>query len=1766
MHSDTYPTQNAVVVTADFTDDYLVESKLYRIGDGAWQDYLSGAVVSENATVSFKAVDTSGNESDIVSYIVTNIDKVAPTIADITPSTTEPTDFVTVTANFDDDVELALVQYRIGTGDWNDYMTCVTVTENATVYLKAVDTAGNETTDQYAVTNIETIEIDSTPPTITNISLSTTEPAASVVVTADFADDVELAQAQYRIGGGYWIAYPEGGVIVTTNTTVFFRAVDTMWNETVKSIEVTNIVMSGPDTTPPVVSNVKADITKLTDQNVVVTADFTDNCEIAAAEYSLGDTDVWNPYPEEGVIVTENTTVHLKAIDTAANESEIVSYIVSNIDKVLPTISDITPSTTELTYSVTITATFADDVSLAESLFKIGDGAWQNYLSGGVDVGENKTVYFKAIDTAGNETVDSYEVTNIEVVEFDTTPPVVSDIKADITAPTNGNVTVTANYTDDKGIALKLYRIGKFGAWQGYTDAGVVVEENATVYFRGRDTSGNESDTVSITIDNIDKVAPTIVGITPSTTELTDSVTVTATFADDVALASRLYKIGADGLWEIYPDAGVVVTENVTVYFKAVDVAGNDFEDSFAVTNIADTTPPVVSNVKASITAPTNGNVTVTADFNDNMAVAQKLYKIGDGTWTNYVDGVSMTENGTVFFKAVDISGNESSVESYVVTNIDKVAPTIDLTPDTTAPATSVTVTANFADETGLASSQYKVGMSGDWNDYTTGVTVTENTTIYFKAIDTAGNDATAQYEVTNINTTEPDITPPTITITPSTTEPAKSVTLTAVFDDDVAVATKAYMIGSEGVWKPYTGAVTVTENVYVSFRATDTNENGTIQGYNVTNIDTSSPDTTKPTVTNIAASTTALTNNNVFLTADFNDDVAVKSKLYRIGFSGAWTDYVGGVVVTENATVYFKAIDTSDNESDVAEYAVTNIDKVAPTITNITPSTTAPAKSVTVTANFADNVGLISRRYKIGDGGWTDYVDGVTVTENTTVTFYALDTAGNDATGSYTVTNIDDSTPDTTPPTVANITASTTEPVNTDVLVTADFADDVAVASKLYRIGSGAWTDYVDGVIMTENGTVYFKAIDTSGNESNVENILVSNIDKIPPAKPTASANMTTPTNGSVNVTATFAGDSVKNEYSMDDSNWGLYPGVVKFDDNGTVYFRSTDAVGNISEVEAYAVTNIDKVAPAKPTASADITTTTSGSVTVTAVFSSDSSKKEYSLDGLVWQDYTAPIVFALNGSVYFRAFDAAGNVSAVDKYDVTNIEKAAPENKPDDGTNDYLYKKKATPDWNDANISVTNPVSGNGEINLDVAGTIDKGGRHNLFGNDGKNTDTGDVAHISVANPAKLTFSVDSTAAGTFYVYEDGFDKKGNRKLITVGKVSVKAGKTATLKDVCLTSGDSKYYVAMTAKNVKKVGTEGLYNVSVTEIKFFADADSGDNKEVKDNYLVWIGRGSESTPIILDGSPMSGSTEFKNFVGFTDGKDYAKLDLASSAYLKFNVTGNGDGKGKFTVWKQTKGTTGKFSKVTSVSLSAKKMYEATTKAQFLDTSKYTYYVSMECTDEAKGKGLYYNVQVTDDAVFFDSADDGKNNVLYDKKAKAFYVEDANHHFESTTVGTETKVKFDTDPVANTDWENFVGYQDPADCAKIKLTSDGKLSFHLEASGDATSTVYRKDQDKKGNDTLETIQTAKLAVASGASKTEKDMQISDLEAGEYYVLMKAECTKANDKGSVFYNVTATLDASVSSALEMPMAAAAYADSVQDKLFGENGNGLLASL
>ena len=194
---------------------------------------------------------------------------------------------------------------------------------------------------------------------------------------------------------------------------------------------------------------------------------------------------------------------------------------------------------------------------------------------------------------------------------------------------------------------------------------------------------------------------------------------------------------------------------------------------------------------------------------------------------------------------------------------------------------------------------------------------------------------------------------------------------------------------------------------------------------------------------------------------------------------------------------------------------------------------------------------------------------------------------------------------------------------------------------------------------------TCYFKvqAVDNVGNISDWSEVktvtLSGETPSNPPEKPTVSADVTALTNRNVNVTAVFSEDSAVKEYSFDGLNWHIYTEAVSCSENGTVYFRAKNAAGQASEIAAYSVTNIDHVAPEKPSAVADITTTTDQEVTVTAVFSADSVEKEYSFDGQTWYVYTTPIKFSENGTVYFRSADEAGNLSEVTSYSVANIEK---------------------------------------------------------------------------------------------------------------------------------------------------------------------------------------------------------------------------------------------------------------------------------------------------------------------------------------------------------------------------------------------------------------------------------------------------------------------------------------------------------------------------
>ena len=517
----------------------------------------------------------------------------------------------------------------------------------------------------------------------------------------------------------------ELGELALGSTTNLNGLYYTLWlNRTTYALTLT--LSDKKDTAAPEVRDIKASTTEWTNRDVTVTASFTDDVEIYSKQYRIGN-GAWQTYTD-GVTVSENTTVYFQATDTMGNESEVVSYEVKNIDKIAPDAPIATANiTTPTKQNVTVTATFPDDA--AQRQYSRNGNAWTSYTTGVVMV-ENGNVRFRAIDAAGNIS----EVTTVKVANIEKSGPAKPIATADITAPTNKNVTLTVTYSSNS--AKKQYSTDK-KTWKDYQGA-ITVGKNETYYFRAINSTGRISDITTYTVKNIDKTAPAAPKVKSSNTKLTNkSITITATFSKD---SDKKQYSSDNKTWQNYTKA-VSIDKNGTYYFRAIDAAGNKSKvRSIKITNI-DKTAPGAPKVNVSDTAPTNKNITLTATFSKDSA--KKQYSTDKKNWRTYSKAITVTKNGTYYFRAIDAAGNKSKMKSIKVSNIDKTAPAAPkVSVSSTAPTDkSVTVTATFSNDS--AKKQYTIDGGATWQDYNTkALTLKTNEIIVFRGVDAAGNQS----------------------------------------------------------------------------------------------------------------------------------------------------------------------------------------------------------------------------------------------------------------------------------------------------------------------------------------------------------------------------------------------------------------------------------------------------------------------------------------------------------------------------------------------------------------------------------------------------------------------------------------------------------------------------------------------------------------------------------------------------------------------------------------------------------------------------------------------------------------------------------------------------------------------------------------------------------------------------------------------------------------------------------------------------------------
>ncbi|WP_236284264.1 OmpL47-type beta-barrel domain-containing protein [Paenibacillus allorhizoplanae] len=464
-----------------------------------------------------------------------------------------------------------------------------------------------------------------------------------------------------------------------------------------------------------------------------------------------------------------------------------------------------------------------DNSGVAATYYKVDSGAEQTGNTVTLTTYGTHTLVYWSVDWA-----DNVEQQHTVTLNLDKTAPDLAGLYADITVPTNKDVTVTIYYPND--VVLTEYKVGDNGEWTAYTGP-VTVSENVTVYARSTDAAGNVSDVASYTVSNIYMTAPSDAILTADITgPINGNVTLTISYPDNVAL--KEYKVGDNGTWAAYASP-VTVSDNVTVSARSKDIAGNVSNvTSYTVSNI-DRVPPAEAVLSADITPPTNQDVTVTVTYPSDVAV--KEYSVGEtGVWTAYGAPVVISENSTMYARGKDAAGNVSNVTQYTVGNIDRIPPAdAILAVDTTAPTNQgVTVTITYPED--AAVKEYKVGDSGMWTAYTALIVVQNNDTVYARGTDAVGNVSNVTSAVvSNIWKVAP--------VTTATLSPATPNGKNSWYWTDVTVSLSVYasVYGgtvkteyqvNDGDWIVYTGSIPAFgDGAYkLGYRSTD--ESGNVE------------------------------------------------------------------------------------------------------------------------------------------------------------------------------------------------------------------------------------------------------------------------------------------------------------------------------------------------------------------------------------------------------------------------------------------------------------------------------------------------------------------------------------------------------------------------------------------------------------------------------------------------------------------------------------------------------------------------------------------------------------------------------------------------------------------------------------------------------------------------------------------------------------------------------------------------------------------------
>ena len=757
------------------------------------------------------------------------------------------------------------------------------------------------------------------------------------------------------------------------------------------------------DTTPPVIT-----VSPLSSNNqvsatatdILAPAPSLSSQILASGDCDANTADNFSPYTAGDLLTLDpGQKACFKATDAAANTAYAVSAV--GVDDPAPIVTVSAGSVAnsfKASDDQTATATTWSHAFISQSSTcggSIGFPTGVSYTEGQdlsyTDAHNNRKVCFRSTD--GNNK-RGYAAS--AVIDTDTTAPTITVSPSGDDATAKQMIIVSASSTDtdlDSTSWLSKVITSDAACDETTMASGVSTEvvfdqeslNNHKVCFSVTDQADNTAYQASGVISGIDTTPPTIT-VSPLSSNNQVSATVSDILDSAPSLSSQILASGdcdantADSFSPYTAGDLLTLTLGQKACFKATDNAANT---AYAVSDVGvDDPAPIVTvsagSVANSFTASDDQTATTTTWSYAFISQSSTCGgSIGFPTGVSYTEGQDLSytdahNNRKVCFRSTD-GNNKRGYAASAVIDTDTTAPTITVTPSgDDATAKQMIIVSASSTDTDLDSTSWlsKVITSDAACDETTmasGVSTEvvfdqeslNNHKVCFSVTDQADNTA---YQASGV-ISGIDTTPPTITVSPLSSNNQVSATVSDILDSAPSLSSQILASGdcdanTADSFSPYTAGdlLTLTLGQKACFKATD---NAANTAYAVSDV---GADITPPVITVTPSGDDATAKQTITVSASSTDtDLDLNSWAYKLIASDAACDATTMADATStdtmvildqeshnNRKVCFSVTDQADNTAYQASGVISGIDTTPPVIT-VSPLSSNSQVSATV-------------------------------------------------------------------------------------------------------------------------------------------------------------------------------------------------------------------------------------------------------------------------------------------------------------------------------------------------------------------------------------------------------------------------------------------------------------------------------------------------------------------------------------------------------------------------------------------------------------------------------------------------------------------------------------------------------------------------------------------------------------------------------------------------------------------------------------------------